>query len=197
MITRVFHEHGIPLGASVDNIALAIEEPLASPVSGGEWKILEPSEPLVHTKKKIGLSGGFLAHAKSSALPATEARLLWFTEQKSNWKLPLGEAQVIHCLSVNQDSGVVYILATSPSVLFSLNIKDDLLVETPLDRFIQSGFYTNHSKLQMATLKDQVAIFDPEVRTPLNIFYILNLIYRSAFNCLLYSSNAEYKIDSF
>jgi hypothetical protein len=163
MITRVFHEHGIPLGASADSIALAIEEPLVPPVSGGEWKILEPSIPLVYTKKKVGLSGGFSAQGKSSTLPSTEARLLWFTEQKSNWKLPLGEAQVIHSLSVNQDSGIVYILATSPSVLYSLNIKDDILVETPLDRCIESGFYVNHSKLQMTALKDQVAIFDPEV----------------------------------
>lgn len=169
MITRVFHEHGIPLGASADNVALAIEEPLTAPVSGGDWKILEPSPPLVYTKKKIGMSGGFSARGKSSSLPATEARLLWFTEQKSNWKLPLGEAQTIHSFSVNQGTGVAYVLTTSPATLYSLNIKDNVLVETPLDRYIESGFYANHSKLQLNTLKDQVAIYDPEVQFNLSV----------------------------
>lgn len=161
MITKVFHEHGIPLGASANNVALATEMPLNPPVAGGEWKILEAS-PISASRTTLGTSGRFSVRGKTSALPGTEARLLWFTEQKTNWKLPMGEAQIVQQLSVDAGKGVTHVLTTSPSVLYSLDMSNNNLVETPMDRFLDSAF-SNRFRLQMACLKDQLAIFDPDV----------------------------------
>lgn len=163
MVTRVFHENGIPLGASVDNVALAIEQPLSAPISGGEWKILQSYAPLSVTKKTIGLSGKFAAQGRSSPLSPSEARLLWFTEQKTNWKLPITETQWIHGVAASEDSNFVHVVTTSPAVLFSVDLKSSTLVETQLDRYIDSGFYANQCRLQMVAMKDKVAVFDPEV----------------------------------
>ena len=92
-IIRVFHQHGIPLGASASNVALAVDIPLKEPISGGQWTISEPST--VSTwNKSIGSLGMFSTGGSLSSFPPTEARLLWFTEQKFNWKLPLGDTQV-------------------------------------------------------------------------------------------------------
>lgn len=162
IITRVFHEHGIPLGANVNNIALAVEQPLSAPISGGEWKISQTNEPPLSTKKTIGLSGKFNARGTTTSLSSKEARLLWFTEQKTNWKLPIGETQWIHGVGASGDK--VHVLATSPSVLYSLDIKENRLTETQLDRFIDSGYYANQCRLQLATMNDQVMIYDPEVK---------------------------------
>lgn len=170
MVTRVFHEHGIPLGASVDNVALAIEQPLAAPISGGEWKILQSYAPSSVTQKTIGLSGKFSSRGRNTPLSPTEARLLWFTEEKTNWKLPLGDTQWIHGVAASEESDSIHILTTSPSVLYSLDLKENRLLETQLDRYIDSGFYANQCRLQMATLKDKVTIFDPEVKC-YSLFY--------------------------
>jgi hypothetical protein len=162
LITRVFHEHGIPLGASVNNIALAVEQPLAAPIFGGEWKLLEPCAPNV-IKKSVGLSGNFSSRGTNSQLSPTEARLLWFSEQKTNWKLPIGETQWIHGL-VASENDFIHILTTSPAVLYSLDLKTNSLLETQLDRFVDSGFYANQCRLQIAAMKNQIMIFDPEVK---------------------------------
>lgn len=114
------------------------------------------------TNKTIGLSGKFAARGRNTALSPTEARLLWFTEEKTNWKLPLGETQWIHGLVASGDA--VHILTTSPSVLYSLDLKANRLIETQLDRYIDSGFYANQCRLQIASLNDKIAIFDPEVK---------------------------------
>jgi hypothetical protein len=163
LITRVFHEHGIPLGASVNNIALAVEQPLAAPIFGGEWKLLEPCAPNV-VKKSVGLSGNFSSRGTNSQLSPTEARLLWFSEQKTNWKLPIGETQWIHGLVASEENDFIHILTTSPAVLYSLDLKTNSLLETQLDRFVDSGFYANQCRLQIAAMKNQIMIFDPEVK---------------------------------
>ncbi len=163
MITRVFHEHGIPLGASANNVTLAVEEPLTAPISGGQWTILPPYVPPFRTKKTIGFSGIFPARGINSILSPTEARLLWFSEQKTNWKLPIGETQWIHGVVTSEKNDLIHVLTTSPAVLYSLNLKTNHLMETQLDRYIDSGFYANQCRLQIASMKDQIGVFDPEV----------------------------------
>ena len=163
VITRVFHEHGLPFGASVNNVALAVELPLAAPIPGGEWKILPPYAPSFMTKKTVGLSGKFSARGTSSVLSSTEARLLWFSEQIKNWKLPIGETQWIHGLVTSGKDDLVHVLTTSPAVLYSLDLKTNRLMETQLDRYIDSGFYANQCRLQLTAANDQIFVFDPEV----------------------------------
>jgi hypothetical protein len=182
LITRVFHEHGIPLGASVNNIALAVEQPLAAPIAGGEWKILEPYAPNVE-KKTVGLTGRFSSRGTNSRLSPTEARLLWFSEEKTNWKLPIGETQWIHGLVASEENDFIHILTTSPAVLYSLDLKTNSLLETHLDHFVDSGFYANQCRLQIAAMNNQIMIFDPEV-----IF--LNIL----FCCIYFSICAIFSI---
>lgn len=162
MITKVFHEHGIPLGASVNNVALATEMPLAPAVSGGTWEILEGSS-VSSTRRPLGTPGTFGARGRSSSLPGKESRLLWFTEEKKSWKLPLGELQTIQRMAVDKEKGNLHILTTSPSVLYSVNLEENRLTETPFDRFIDSAHVTHRSRFQMAVLGGKVAVFDPEV----------------------------------
>lgn len=162
MITRVFHENGIPLGASVNNVSLAIQQPLAAPIFGGHWKIL-PHSTANAAKKHVGSSGTFPARGTSSVLAPTEARLLWFSEQKINWKLPIGETQWIHGL-VTSNENTVHVLTTSPAVLYSLDLKTNRLLETQLDRYIDPSFYSNQCRLQLSAMKDQIMVFDSEVK---------------------------------
>uniref|UniRef100_A0A0P6CK90 von Willebrand factor A domain-containing protein 8 n=1 Tax=Daphnia magna TaxID=35525 RepID=A0A0P6CK90_9CRUS len=171
LIIRVFHENGIPLGASVNNFSLAVQQPLAAPIFGGQWKIL-PSHAANAAKRPVGLSGAFSARGTSSLLVPTEARLLWFSEQKTNWKLPIGETQWIHGLVTSKEN-TVHILTTSPAVLYSLDLKTNRLLETQLDRFIDPGFYANQCRLQLSAMKDQILIFDPE-RCKLVMFDYIN-----------------------
>ena len=162
IITRVFHQHGIPLGASIDNVALAQELPLSDPVSGGRWQIMEPTIPSA-TQKDMSFAGKFTVRVDRSSLAPTEARLLWFTEEKQNWKLDFGEVQNLQALSARD--GVIHVLTTSPAMLFSLNTKTNDLFESHLDRYLDAGYYSaSAGRFQMANLSDSVLIYDSEVR---------------------------------
>lgn len=160
-IMRVFHEQGIPLGASTNNVALAVQVPLAAPVIGGEWTIRDPLT-VTSWKKPLGSTGRFSTPVASSNFPPSEARLLWFTEQKHNWKLPFGDTQFVHGVAVT-DNNMINVVTTSPAVMYSIDVKDKQLIVTPLDRYLDIGFYNNISNLQIATLKNVILIFDPEV----------------------------------
>jgi len=160
-IMRVFHEQGIPLGASTNNIALAVQLPLEGPVTGGQWTIRDPLN-VNSWKRAIGSTGRFSTPTASSSFPASEARLLWFTEEKFNWKLPLGDTQYVHGVAVT-DNHMIHVVTTSPAVMYSIDTEDKQLIVTPLDRYIDVGFYNNMSNLQITTLKNSTLIFDPEV----------------------------------
>ena len=157
---RVFHQHGIPLGASANNVLLSVETPLQDPVAGGEWKIEDPLELTIHTKP-IVKSGRFQTRGSSSAFSPNEGRLLWFTEQKSNWKLPLGDTQLLQGVAVEKN--MIHVVTTSPAVMYSIDVEGKRMLETHLDQHLDAGFYRNQSKLKVASLKDGVLVFDPEV----------------------------------
>jgi len=159
-IMRVFHEQGIPLGASSNNIALAVQMPLEGPIAGGQWTMRDPLS-VTSWRKTIGSTGRISTPAASSKFPATEARLLWFTEQKHNWKLPFGDTQFVHGAAVT-DNHLIHVVTTSPAVMYSIDAEDKQLTVTPLDRFLDVGFYQQMSNLQVATLKNVVLVFDPE-----------------------------------
>ena len=160
-ITRVFHQHGIPLGASINSVALAQEMPLSDPVSGGRWQIAEPVS-LLPTAREVGFSGKFSIRVVRSEFAKTEARLLWFTEEKCNWKLPFGEVQAVQELAASD--GIVHVLATNPSVLFSVDVKGDVLSESHLDRYLDAGYYgTSHKgRFELSSHRDVVLVYDGE-----------------------------------
>lgn len=174
-VYKVFHEHGIPLGISTtDNLSLAVEYPMVAPISGGEWKIGPPFPLLNITKRILSLSEKVSPRQKISTAPRTEARLLCFTEQKSNWHLPIGETQRIHGLTTSEEDDVIHIMATSPAVLYSLNLKDNCLVETSFDKFADAAFYLNQSELQLASLNNLIFIYDREVCF-INVYIRMNV----------------------
>jgi hypothetical protein len=55
--------------------------------------------------------------------------------------------------------------------LGSLDLKTNSLLETQLDRFVESGFYANECRLQIAAMNNQIMIFDPEVIVLISLLY--------------------------
>lgn len=163
VIQRVFHENGIPLGSSPDNVALAVSEPLPPAEQRGEWRISQHPLPSNYTTRSVTWSGNFAVQRSNTQLSANDARLLWFTEQKSNWKLPLGDVQTVNDLVVDQERGVVHVLATRPPALFSLDINSNQLTTAALDRHFESGYNSQQCRLQTSFLNGEVIIFNPQV----------------------------------
>lgn len=165
VIHRVFHENGIPLGSSPENVALAASEPLPPAQSRGEWKISGDVLPSSYTTRSVKWARNISAHRSTSQLKSTDARLLWFTEQRSNWKLPLGDVQTVNDLAVDKERRVLHVLATRPAALFSLNLDSNELVTTALDRLLETSYSSEQCRFQMGFLNGLVIVFNPQVFT--------------------------------
>lgn len=143
----------------MNNVQLARQVPMEKAIDAGKWTIMKP-EMVRSTSKILTSPGLFSVRVDKSALAPSQTRLLWFTEQKFQWMLPLGDSQNVHASTVSEN-GIIHVLATNPSMLFSIDVKSNGLSQTHLDGHLQY-YGAPDNRLSIFSLKNRLLIYDSE-----------------------------------
>ncbi|CAK9810181.1 von Willebrand factor A domain-containing protein 8 [Anthophora quadrimaculata] len=176
-LVSVLHKHGIPIGTSPNNIALAKLISLPSNRVNATWNFSNKQEVLRVQEKYVKLKSPIRLKQKELPLDRVEARSALFTELQSYWTVPISNIGVVGGLSVikgTKDDGrddKINILAINPLKIFSMNQESDMIEETSLPSLInfERG---NRPSFTMAPDNDQNIIVHEETN---NLVLLVNL----------------------
>ncbi|XP_014598623.1 PREDICTED: von Willebrand factor A domain-containing protein 8 isoform X1 [Polistes canadensis] len=132
-LVTVLHKHGIPVGTSPNNIALAKEISLPEIKVCGSWNVLSTSKVVPVQERYIKLKTFSYPVQNNYVLDRVEARSAWFTELQSYWTVPLNESGLVVSLTVTKgtkEDGTddkVHVLTANPLTLFTMNLESETI----------------------------------------------------------------------
>ena len=176
-LVSVLHEHGIPIGTSSTNIALAKEISLPESKISATWNFSNKQDVLRVQEKYIKLKPPISLSQKILSLDRVEARSALFTELQSYWTIPISDTAVVAGLSVIKGTkadgkdDVINVLTTNPLKIFSMIQESDKVQETTLHGLINSE-RSNRLRFTMASDKNQNVLVYEETS---NVLLIVNL----------------------
>ncbi|CAL7944841.1 unnamed protein product [Xylocopa violacea] len=177
-LVSVLHKHGIPIGASPTNIALAKEISLPENKISATWNFSNKQELRVQ-EKYIKLKSPMNLAQKTLPLDRVEARSTLFTELQSYWTVPIDKVAVVAGLSVikgTRDDGTddkINILTMNPLKIFSMTQESDMIQETLLPDLINyERYYSNVPQFTITADKDQNLLLHEETT---NVLLLVNL----------------------
>ncbi|XP_012146606.2 von Willebrand factor A domain-containing protein c12.2 isoform X1 [Megachile rotundata] len=141
-LVSVLHKHGIPIGTSPTNIALAKEIPLPSNKVCSAWNVSNQQQVLSVQEKYIRLKSPITLRQKTLPLDRVEARSALFTELQSYWTVPLSNAGVVAALTTVKGTrgdgkdDKINILTEYPLKIFTMSLESDTMQETFLPSLI-------------------------------------------------------------
>ncbi|XP_076618440.1 von Willebrand factor A domain-containing protein c12.2 isoform X2 [Colletes latitarsis] len=166
-LVSVLHKHGIPIGTSPTNVALAKEISLPANRISATWNISNERKVLPVQERYIKLTSPISLVQNVLSLDRIEARSALFTELQNYWTIPIGETSVIAALSVAEDAKAggandkIHVLATHPLKIFSMSQNSDKIQETVIHGLIspESG---NKPMYTISTDNDQHVLVHEE-----------------------------------
>ncbi|XP_014486715.1 PREDICTED: von Willebrand factor A domain-containing protein 8 [Dinoponera quadriceps] len=141
-LVTVLHKHGIPVGTSPTNVALAKEISLPEMKICGSWNVLDALESVPVQERYVKLKSPEFPEQNDRTLDRVEARSAWFTEQQSYWTVPIGENSAVTALTVaggSKGDGMddkIHVLTTNPLSVFSMTPASEQIRETSLQGLI-------------------------------------------------------------
>nr|KAF7423742.1 hypothetical protein H0235_009025 [Vespula pensylvanica] len=142
-LVTVLHKHGIPIGTSPNNIALAKEISLPEIKVCGSWNVLNISKVAPVQERYIKLKAVSYPIRSSHVLDRVEARSVWFTELQSYWTVPLNESGLVVSLTVTKGTkgdgtdDKVHVLTANPLSLFTMNLENETIQEIKIHGLIK------------------------------------------------------------
>ena len=178
-LVSVLHKHGIPIGTSPTNIALAKEISLPSNKICATWNVSNQQQLLHVQEKYIKLKSSIKLRQNALPLDLVEARSALFTELQSYWTVPLGNSGVVAALTVvkgTRDDGKddkINILAENPLKIFTMSLESDTIQETLLPSLIS---YERHNRpfYTMASDNNQNVLIHEEISNTLLLVNTIN-----------------------
>ncbi|XP_077256082.1 von Willebrand factor A domain-containing protein c12.2 isoform X4 [Temnothorax americanus] len=141
-LVTVLHKHGIPVGTSPTNVALAKEIPLPEMKICGSWNVLSTFQNMPVQERYVKLKSPIFPAQNDRTLDRVEARSAWFTELQSYWTLPISENSTVTALAVANGSkgdgtdDRIHVLTSNPLSIFSMTPESDQIRETSLQGLI-------------------------------------------------------------
>ncbi|RLU26772.1 hypothetical protein DMN91_000569 [Ooceraea biroi] len=142
-LVTVLHKHGIPVGTSPTNIALAKELPLPEMKICGSWNVLNTFQSILPVlERNVKIKPPTFPAQNDRTLDRVEARSAWFTELQSYWTLPISENSSVTALAVAKGSkgdgtdDRIHVLTTNPLSVFSMTPESEQVRETSLQGLI-------------------------------------------------------------
>ncbi|XP_076294765.1 von Willebrand factor A domain-containing protein c12.2 isoform X2 [Lasioglossum baleicum] len=135
-LISVLHKHGIAIGTSPTNIALANEISFPENKTCIIWDTLEKQEALPVQERYIKFKSPVRLNQNDLPLDCVEARSSLFSELQRYWTIPIGEASGIAGLAVAKGSkgdgtdDKIHILALNPLRILSMHQESDKIQET-------------------------------------------------------------------
>lgn len=176
-LVSVLHDHGIPIGTSPTNVALAKEMSLPESKISAIWNFSSKQNVLRVQEKYIKLKSPISLEQKILPLDRVEARSTLFTELQSYWTVPISDTAAVAGLSVNGGTkgdgtdDVINVLVTNPLKIFSIIQESDRIQETALHGLINST-RGNRLRFTMATDSNQNVLVYEETN---NVLLVVNL----------------------
>ncbi|XP_076766995.1 von Willebrand factor A domain-containing protein c12.2 [Xylocopa sonorina] len=177
-LVSVLHKHGIPIGASPTNVALAKEISLPRNKISATWNFSNNQELRVQ-EKYIKLQSPMNLAQKALPLDRVEARSVLFTELQSYWTVPISKVAVVAGLSVikgTRGDGTddkINILTMNPLKIFSMSQESDTIQETLLPDLINFDRYHNNiPQFTITADKDENVLLHEETT---NVLLLINL----------------------
>ncbi|XP_050455261.1 von Willebrand factor A domain-containing protein 8 [Cataglyphis hispanica] len=141
-LVTVLHKHGIPVGTSPTNVALAKEISLPEIKICGSWNISNAFQNISAQERYVKLKSPTFPAQNDRTLDRVEARSAWFTELQSYWTIPISENSTVTALAVangNKGDGTddrIHVLTTNPLSIFSMSPESEQIRETSLQGLI-------------------------------------------------------------
>ncbi|XP_020295442.1 von Willebrand factor A domain-containing protein 8 isoform X2 [Pseudomyrmex gracilis] len=139
-LITVLHKHGIPVGASSTNVALAKEISLPAMKICGSWNVSSTFQNIPVQERYVKLKSPIFPAQNDRTLDRVEARSAWFTELQSYWTIPISENSAVTALAVSNagDKGDdrIHVLTTNPLSIFSMTLESERVRETSLQGLI-------------------------------------------------------------
>ncbi|XP_011863838.1 PREDICTED: von Willebrand factor A domain-containing protein 8 [Vollenhovia emeryi] len=141
-LVNVLHKHGIPVGTSPINVALAKEIPLPEMKICGSWNVLSTFQNIPVQERYVKLKPPTFPAQNDRTLDRVEARSAWFTELQSYWTMPISENGTVAALAVANGSkgdgtdDRVHVLTSNPLSIFSMTPESEQVRETSLQGLI-------------------------------------------------------------
>ncbi|XP_011645711.1 von Willebrand factor A domain-containing protein 8 [Pogonomyrmex barbatus] len=141
-LVTVLHKHGIPVGASPSNVALAKEIPLPEMKICGSWNVLSAFQNIPVQERYVKLKPPTFPVQNDRTLDRVEARSAWFTELQTYWTIPISENSTVTALAVakgNKGDGTddrIHVLTSNPLSIFSMTPESEQIRETSLQGLI-------------------------------------------------------------
>ncbi|KAK2575217.1 hypothetical protein KPH14_002679 [Odynerus spinipes] len=142
-LVTVLHKHGIPIGTSPNNVALAKEISLPDIKICGSWNVLNAFKTLPVQERYIKLKALSYPVRSSHVLDRVEARSAWFTELQSYWTIPLSESALVLSLTVTKGvkgdgtDDKVHVLTANPLSLFTMSVESETIDEIRIHGLIR------------------------------------------------------------
>ncbi|KAI4486325.1 hypothetical protein M0802_012344 [Mischocyttarus mexicanus] len=142
-LVTVLHKHGIPVGTSPNNIALAKEISLPDIEVCGSWNVLRTSKVVPVQERYVKLRKFSFPVRNNHVLDRVEARSAWFTELQSYWTVPLNESGLVVSLTVTKGTkgdgtdDKVHVLTVNPLTLFTMNLESETIQEIKIHGLIK------------------------------------------------------------
>ncbi|XP_070538007.1 von Willebrand factor A domain-containing protein 8-like [Ptychodera flava] len=159
-IVTALHKHGIPIGATPDNVKLAKEFELPEPKLTSHWRIgshpgstkrqlLCPVE-----EKQVRVKGPVFLNVKNYPLDKYDDRSLEFSELMSHWNLPLEETSMIGDVAASTDllNDIIHVVTSSPVGLYSTFTSNQAIKYVDLYDVFPNTRYSWHPKFKLAAL---------------------------------------------
>ncbi|XP_053996012.1 von Willebrand factor A domain-containing protein 8 isoform X1 [Hylaeus anthracinus] len=135
-LVSVLHKHGIPIGTSPTNVALAREISLPTEKVCALWNISNERTVLHVQERYIKLKSPTSLKQNVLPLDRVEARSALFTELQNYWNVPVDENGVVASLTVakganaNGTDDSIHILTTNPLKIYTMSLNSDTIRET-------------------------------------------------------------------
>ena len=126
LLIQVLHKHGIPLGASPNNVKLATHSPLPPARHFSTWSLSGVGQTVrslsTHTLK---CSAPFPLSVSSCSLDRTYHRGQGFSEIVASWSLPVEPSTVLTDINIAADSDqFLHVVATDPMCLYTMKLAE-------------------------------------------------------------------------
>ncbi|XP_033322690.2 von Willebrand factor A domain-containing protein c12.2 [Megalopta genalis] len=141
-LVSVLHKHGIAIGTSPTNIALAKEISFPENKTRIIWETLGKPELLLVQERYIKLRSPVRLRQTDLPLDCIEARSNLFSELQRYWTIPIGDTSGIAGLTVAKGSkgdgtdDNIHILVSNPLRIFSMHQESDMVQETMIQGLI-------------------------------------------------------------
>ena len=181
-LVSLLHKHGIPIGTSPANVALAKEIYLPGKKISITWNVSNKQQVLPVQERYVKLKSPISLKQNVLPLDRVEARSALFTELQSYWTIPINETGVVAALSVLKGArgdgtdDKIHILTTNPLKIFSMSQESDTIQETAIHGLI-SPERGNKPLYTIVTDKDGNVLVHEESS---NILLLVNLNNKSA-----------------